>query len=133
MSPRGRHHPVTVIVIGTGVLLGLDAIAWALWAAWHLLPWLLAITALALACRRWRLHRRALDWPRSVARPPQPLIRGEVADDASQLRAELARVRGQVARLEDAANRPIEAVIASYERIGQQYGPAATRRTGGRT
>ena len=57
---------------------------------------------------------------------------GHVDDDelVDPLRAKLNWVRAQVARLEDAANRLIEAVIASSERIGRQHGPAATGRNG---
>jgi hypothetical protein len=65
------------------------------------------------------------------ARPPQVVHGQVVGDDAEQLRAELARIRGQVARLEAAANRPVEAVINSYERIGRQHGPAAVGKTDG--
>jgi hypothetical protein len=59
------------------------------------------------------------------------MVQGQiVGDDDGQLRAELARIRGQVTRLEDAANRPIDAIAENYERIGRQYGPPATGKTG---
>ena len=120
-----KHHPITVMVIGTGVLLGLDAIAWALWAAWHVLPWLLALAVAVLACRRWQLHRRALTWLRSPTGPygPTRLVQGQVvSEDAEQLRAELSRLRGTVARFEDAAGRTLEQATASYEHLQRQYG-----------
>jgi hypothetical protein len=115
-----------------GALLAVDAAVWALWLAWHLVPWLLIAAAVVVAGKRRQLRRRVLAWLGASA-PAGPVIAGKVvADDAKQLRAELAHVRGQVARLEDAANRPIETVIASYERIGRQYGPAGVGKTEGR-
>lgn len=44
-----RHHPVVWIVLGTALLLGVDAAAWLLWWAWHLMPWLLAVGVPPLA------------------------------------------------------------------------------------
>ncbi len=127
---RRRLHPLVWMAVLLPVLLGLDAAAWLVWLTWHMLPWLLAIGVTALACRRWQLHRRALAWLRGTARPR--LVQGQVVadDETGQLRAELDDLRAQVARLESAACRPIEAVIASYERIGRQYGPAASGKPG---
>jgi apolipoprotein N-acyltransferase len=89
------------MAIGTGVLLGLDAVAWALWAAWHVLPWLLAIAAAVVACRRWQLHRRALAWVRTASAPAVPprVLQGEIVTDDGQDRAELARLRDDNAKL----------------------------------
>jgi hypothetical protein len=102
MTGRHRkHHPITVMPIGTCVLLGLDAVAWALWAAWHVLPWLLAITVAVVACRRWRLHRRALAWVRSATTPPGPprVVQGQVVSDTDLDRGELTRLRDDNAKL----------------------------------
>ena len=57
-----RRHPLAWIVVLLPVLLGLDAVAWLLWWAWHLMPWLLGAGAVVLACRRWQLHLRAAAW-----------------------------------------------------------------------
>jgi apolipoprotein N-acyltransferase len=95
---RRKHRQVTWILAGTVVLLGLDAIAWLLWAAWHLLPWLLAITVAVLACRRWQLHRRVLAWVRDAGTPAVPprVVQGHVTDQAADLdRAEVTRLRDQ--------------------------------------
>jgi hypothetical protein len=129
---RRRHRPLAWLALGLGLLLAVDAAACALWLAWHLLPWLLVLAATVIACKRWQRQRRALAPPLRASIPAGgPVVGGYVvADDADRLRGELARVRGQVTRLEDAANRPIEAIIASYERISRQYGDAAVGRTG---
>lgn len=123
--PRRRHSPIVWPSIALVALLALDI-------AWHLLPWLLAIGAAVFVCRRWQLHSRAVASLRGSVPVAAPVRGHVVADDAEQLRAELDRVRGQVTRLEDAANRPIEAVIASYEHIASRYGDATVGRTGGR-
>jgi hypothetical protein len=102
-----RRHDLQIIVAGGAVLLAADV---AVWAAWHLWPVLLLAAAVVLAWR-WRQRNRR--------RPP--VVQGQVVSDADQLRA-------TVARLEAAANRPIDLIIANYERIGRQYGPAATGR-----
>jgi hypothetical protein len=55
-------------------------------------------------------------------------VQGEVVDDDG----ELYMLRARVSRLERAANRPIDAVIPSYEVIRARYGDAGvgdTRRT----
>ena len=52
-------------------------------------------------------------------------IQLESATLINGLEAHRDEYRGQVIRLEQAANRPIEAIIASYERVSRQYGPAA--------
>jgi hypothetical protein len=53
---RPYRRQALVIVALTPVVLALDALAWLVWAAWRLLPWLLALAAagalLLLARRR---------------------------------------------------------------------------------
>lgn len=115
MTGRRRHHQVTWIVAGTSILLATDVALWALWALWHLLPVLLPAAAVVLACRRWKLIRRACAW---------------LAARREQQSAQLNELRTQVTRLETAANRPIHVIAESYERIGRQYGPAAVGRNG---
>jgi hypothetical protein len=109
VSRHGRHRDLRVILTGGAVLLAADV---AVWAAWHLWPLLLLAAAGVLA---WRWRKRNQHRP--------PVVQGQVVSDADQLRA-------KVARLETAANRPIDAIIANYERIGRQYGPAAVGKAG---
>jgi hypothetical protein len=108
-----------------------------------LLPWLLVVAMLAVAWREVRarhiipLQGRGKVLPGQIVEPgtdtPAEADAGSQADAeyVAQLQAELARVRGQVARLEDVTGRPVEAVIASYEQIQRKYGPAAVGKTGG--
>jgi hypothetical protein len=53
---RLHRHQALVILALTPVVLALDALAWLVWAAWRLLPWLLALAVadvlLLLARRR---------------------------------------------------------------------------------
>lgn len=96
MTGRHRkHHPITVMAIGLAVLLGLDAVAWALWAAFRILPWLLAITITVVVCKHWQLHRRALAWLRTATTPPDPprVVQGRVIGDDHLDHAELVRLR----------------------------------------
>jgi hypothetical protein len=135
MTGRHRHprHAVTWILLGLPVLVAADAGLWVLWLAWHALPVLLPAAAFAYGCRRWAWHRRA--WAaltRSRAQRPGRVLHGQVIDSPALDAAELERLRSQVTRLEHAANRPIDAIAANYERIGRQYGPAATGRNGQR-
>jgi hypothetical protein len=121
------HHAATSIVLGTGVLLGVDLAAWLLWIAWHLAAVLVPLAVVVVGCRRWAWHRRALAWLRAqrhLSRPSVPQT--QVVDD----RAKLAQLRAQVDRLEAAANRPIDRITENYERIGRQYGPAGVGRKG---
>ena len=127
-----RHHrggsarafAVAFMLAMFAVTLGLRVLA----AVWPILL-LTGVTAAAVVARRRWLAR-------VPTRPNLRVIRGEmVSEDAehiAQLQTELSRLRGLVARLEDAANRPLEAVIANYERIGRQYGPAAVGKPGDR-
>jgi hypothetical protein len=119
VSRRGprRQHPVAVIVAGTGLLLGLDAVAWMLWLAWHVMPWLIGLALVVFACRHWQLHHRLVALVRHR--------RAAYLAERSRLPHPIAA--DQVSRLEAAANRPIEAVIASYERVGRQYGQNGSR------
>jgi apolipoprotein N-acyltransferase len=96
-----RHRDLRFIVIGTGLLLGLDAVAWALWAAWHTLPWLLAIAVVVVAVRHWHLCRRALAWVRTATAPAVSprVVQGQIVTDAGRDRAELARLRDDNAKL----------------------------------
>jgi len=127
---RRRHHPLAWLAFGLCLPLAVETAAWALWIAWYLLPWLAVLAAAVIACERWQ-QRRALARLRGSIPAARRVVRDYVvADDAEQLRTELAHVGGQVTRLEHAASRPIEAIIASYERIGRQYGPAAAGRIG---
>jgi len=119
-----RRLAVAFVLAMFAVTVGLRILA----AVWPVVL-LTAVAGLAVVARRRWLAR-------VPTRPNLRVIRGEmVSEDAehiAQLREELSRVRGQVARLEDAANRPLEAVIANYERIGRQYGPAAVGKPGER-
>jgi hypothetical protein len=40
----GRHQALAILAL-TPVLLAPDALAWLLWVAWHLMPYLLAVAA----------------------------------------------------------------------------------------
>lgn len=126
MSPRRRRHQWRTILIGMIVLAAADMFAWVLVILWRLAPVVVPVAALAGGV--WWLRRRGVRLP---SRAPK-LIRGHVIDDghAEQLHAELTRLRAQVNRLEDVANRPIDAIIASYEAIASRYGDAAVGKTG---
>lgn len=50
----------------------------------------------------------------------------EATARADQYQEELSRIRGQIDALEDAAGRPIEAIITTYRHVQRQYGPSAT-------
>jgi hypothetical protein len=128
VSSHRRHRDIRVIALGTGLLLMLDLVAWLGWFAWHLLPVLIPAAVLVYACRRWKLHRRGLAWLRigNAPRARPNIAVGQVVDDR-----ELDRLRTQIARLECAANRPIDAVIASYEVIRSRYGDAGVGDTRG--
>jgi hypothetical protein len=97
---RRKRHPITVIMIGLAVLLGLDAIAWPLWVAWQLLPVLLPLAVLVFACKHWRLRSRAMAWIRQAAAPAarSRVVQGQVVADSPD-RAELARLRDDNAKL----------------------------------
>jgi hypothetical protein len=124
---RGRHHPIAVMVIVLAALAGLQlaiALAHDLW------PLLLIGGAAFLLWRR----RRSLP----STRPPK-VLPGQVITEAEDLRRQVAKLEADAARheqlvddLEDAAGRPIEAVIASYRHIQRQYGPAAVGKPGRR-
>lgn len=124
---RGRRRPV--LVRDLVLLLVLFAVVSVLELAGDLLgsPAVLAAVAVVgaggfLAGRRWERKR-----PRGqVRRPGKPEVTpspgtASAAGRISQYRAELTRVRGLVADLEDAAGRPIEAIIASYQHLQGQY------------
>jgi hypothetical protein len=110
-------------------------------------------------CRRWRLHRRVLGWlqgriPRDLPGPssagpryragefhqdpPQPkVLQGQVVDETEDLRRQVAKLEQDAARreqlvddLENAAGRPIEAVIATYRHLQEKYGSAAVGKPG---
>lgn len=66
MTRRRKHHPITIMVLGTGVLLAADAAAWLFWMAWHIMPVLLAI----VACKHWQLQYRAAAWLRRIGGQP---------------------------------------------------------------
>jgi hypothetical protein len=122
-------------------MLAVLAIGAALWVFWQALPWLIAATVLVTACRRWQLHRRALAWSRgpAPARPPH-VVQGQVITDTEDdLRRQVAKLEQDAARheqlvddLEDAAGRPIDAVIETYRHIQKQYGPAGVGKPGRR-
>ena len=123
--PR-RHHPVVWIVLGTGVLLVADGAAWLLWAAWHVMPLLLAAGVVVLGCRRWGWHLRALAWLRPSVPAAGPVVPGQVVSDDR----ELFELRARVARFEHAAGRSLDAATASYEHIQRQYGDATVGKPG---
>jgi hypothetical protein len=73
----------------------------------------------------WRALARGLRTLRVLQGHAEDLSRTEV-----KLRAKLNRLRAQADYLEAAANRPIEAAIASDERVAWQYGDAAAGKNG---
>jgi hypothetical protein len=46
-----RRCQALVILALTPLVLAVDALAWLVWAAWHLMPWLLAAAAVVAAYR----------------------------------------------------------------------------------
>jgi hypothetical protein len=80
-------HPALVILAGGTALA---AASGALWVLWHIWPAVLAATVIAVACRRWQLHRRA--WaaiaPRATTAEHPEVTR--LRADNDQLRAALA-------------------------------------------
>lgn len=140
-----RRHQVTWIVLGTAALVTLDIGAWIAWALVHVVVTLAPALVLgAAAMAGWRWWRRR---PGGQPRPPR-VVRGSVvpSDDRlaavtaerDDLRLQVAKLEGDAARtdqllddLERAAGRPVEAILASYQKIQRQYGPAAAGKTGG--
>jgi hypothetical protein len=68
-----RHHPAAAILLGTVVLLALDALAWLAWALWHLLPLVGLLTLGWLAYQAGRRH------PVRPSRRPE-VIQGHAED-----------------------------------------------------
>jgi hypothetical protein len=73
-----RRCQALVILALTPVVLALDPLAWLAWAAWHLMPWLLAAAAVIAAYRVGR-HR--------PLPPPQPpkVIQGRADEGGGAL------------------------------------------------
>ncbi len=86
---RRRHPAAAVILAGTVVLVGLDAIGWALWLAWHLLP-----LVLGLACV-WLAYQAGRRQP--VGSPRLPKVIQSHAEDGEviRLRAEVEALRAE--------------------------------------
>jgi hypothetical protein len=72
-----------------------------------------------LAAGGYMLGRRA------GRRPEQPRVHSACRDETQ---AELARLRADVAELEDAAARPLSAIVASYQHIAGRYRNGSSRR-----
>jgi hypothetical protein len=125
---RCRRHPLAWIAIGTVALVALDVAAWLAYAAWRLAP-LLAGAGAVVAYRR--LRGRPILPPQGRGKVVPGQIVNEDAEREAQLRAELSRVRRQVADLEDLAGRDIGLIIADYQRAQARYGPAMSGKTGG--
>jgi len=123
---RRRHHPPVWLALGIG-LLAAYAVAWAVWLTWHLLPLLLALAAVVVACKRWQIYRRALGRlnGNEPTRPPR-LVHGHVITEVEDLRR-------QVAKLEDDADRshhrhlPERAAAVRPGRSRQDGRPEMTR------
>ena len=101
---RRRHHP---LILAAGLLFVLMTAT----AVIHLLGWILA--AAVIGAGAWYLgHRHG----RTIPVQPRPkLVKAAVIPPADHQSAD------QIARLEQLAGRPMEAIIASYERIQGRY------------
>ena len=114
-----------MIVSGGIVLAVLAGVAWVVFILAHILVLVLTVAAVVAAYRLGRLRgTRAQVTSGSPGCDPK-VIQGHAVDPererAAQLEAELSRVRQLVADIEDAAGRPVEAIIASYRHIQRQY------------
>jgi hypothetical protein len=103
VSRRRRRHPVAVILLGTVVLLTLDAMAWLTWALWHLLPLLAGLGCL------WLAYRAGQRRPASPPRPPK-VIQGRAED------TEVIRLRAEVEALRAERDEARESARAAWER-----------------
>jgi hypothetical protein len=96
-----RRHPAAVIALATVVLVAADAAAWLLWAAWHLMPYLLALAVAGIPV--WALTRRR--------RPEVSSGSCEVTDadrllaDVQHMRRLLAQTTATLLAAEQAATR----------------------------
>jgi hypothetical protein len=138
--PRRRSSEATGAIILFLVVCGVVA---AVQLAEHLAP-LVLLAGAGYGGWRWRQRRgprgaslgpsenSELDSAKSARR--RRMVQAEVvSEDAArveQLQAELSRVRRQVADLEDAAGRPVDAITQTYRHLQRQYGPAAAGKIG---
>jgi hypothetical protein len=99
-----------------------------------LLPVAAAAVAGAYLVRRWRRRARPVR-PVEAARPAARAAEVGRADaERAELRRRVAKLEDDAARhdqlvedLEDAAGRPVEAVIATYRALQGKYGPSRGR------
>jgi hypothetical protein len=124
-----RVHPAVAVAGLLAALVVLDVAAWALAHA----AVLVVLGGLVLGAVLVRRRNSGLN------SPPNSGLNSGLND---QLRAEAADLRRQVEQLErqagetdallndleDAAGRPVEAIISTYRHLQRQYGPAAVGR-----
>jgi hypothetical protein len=108
-----RYHPAAVILLGTVVLVGLDALAWLGWLLWHLLPLVLGLGCVWLAYRAGR--RR----PVAPPRPPK-VIQGRAED------AEVIRLRAEVEALRAERDQARESARAAWQEASEPGGAIVT-------
>jgi hypothetical protein len=65
---RPFRRQAVVILALTPIVLAVDALAWLIWAAWHLMPWLLATAAVVAAYRAGQRRPTGTGQPVKVIR-----------------------------------------------------------------
>jgi hypothetical protein len=88
---RPRSQALVILAL-TPVVLALDALAWAVWAAWRALPWLLVLSVAGLLVWTLARHRRPLP-----PRPPKVIRSRAEEDELDRLRAEVEALRRRLA------------------------------------
>lgn len=134
-----RAHPASLFLL----LVALGAVAYVI----AHLGLLLLAGGTAVAAGIWVRRRPARPVPwviqgrgEPVGPPEAARLRvavGQLEAERDDLRRQVAKLEDAAARhdqlvgdLEDAAGRPIEAIIASYRHVQRQYGPAAVCKSG---
>jgi hypothetical protein len=109
----GRRHPLRASLLLVLLILALNLAATALWAAWQLLPWLLAAAAV-VAYRAGQRHRIG------QGRAPKQVICGRAeppawTPPAADHTDEVIRLRAEVEALRAERDQAREAARAAWE------------------